>query len=444
MHDKGITGFSKKTKEEKVAWLTTHFLDDAKDQHTQTLTQFWLNDRPLQEILDGFSENTISNFPMPFGIAPNFLINDTMYAIPMVIEESSVVAAAASAAKFWLPLGGFHAEVVNTVKLGQVHFKWNGTEDRLKELFPELSKKLILEATHLSTNMEKRGGGISAIDYLKKPEISDDYYQLLVKFETCDSMGANFINSILEQFGATLQQWSKTSELLNEQERDLEVIMAILSNYTPECVVKAWVSCSLQDMKAALRTGDDVRHFAKKFETAVNIAKHDPYRAVTHNKGIFNGIDAVVLATGNDFRAIEACGHAYAARSGQYRSLSHCKIEGDQFYFELEIPLALGTVGGLTHVHPLANMSLQILQNPKAEELMKIVAVTGLAQNFGALRSLVTTGIQAGHMKMHLQNILNHLGANTEQKTAAVGHFEDNTVSFSAVRQFLEQFQPAS
>lgn len=437
MHDKSISGFSKKSKEEKAAWLATHFLEDSIGESVESLTQFWVNDRPLQEILDGFSENTISNFPMPYGIAPNFLINGEMYAVPMVTEESSVVAAAASAAKFWLPLGGFHAEIVGTVKLGQIHFKWKGTEERWKILFPALCEKLILEATHLSANMVKRGGGISAINFFRNPAISDDYYQIRVRFETCDSMGANFINSILEQFAATLKQWAANTPDLQKEERSLEVIMAILSNYTPECVVKTWVSCSLKEMEATLKTADDVRHFSRKFETAVNVARHDPYRAVTHNKGIFNGIDSVVLATGNDFRAIEACGHAYAARDGQYRSLSKCSIENDQFYFELEIPLALGTVGGLTNLHPLAKLSLRTLQDPSAEELMQVVAATGLAQNFGALRSLVTTGIQAGHMKMHLQNILNHLGANAEQKKEAVIYFSKNPVSFSSVRQFL-------
>ncbi len=437
MHDKSISGFSKKSKEQKAAWLATHFLEDSVGESVQTLTQFWLRDRSLQETLDGFSENTISNFPMPYGIAPNFLINGQMYAVPMVTEESSVVAAAASAAKFWLPLGGFHTKVVGTVKLGQIHFKWKGTEERWKTLFPALCEKLILEATHLSANMAKRGGGISAIKYFRNPAISEDYYQIRVRFETCDSMGANFINSILEQFAATLKQWANTAPELKETERSLDIIMAILSNYTPECVVKTWVSCSLKAMEATLKTRDDVRHFARKFETAVHVAIHDPYRAVTHNKGIFNGIDSVVLATGNDFRAIEACGHAYAARDGQYRSLSKCSIENDQFYFELEMPLAIGTVGGLTNLHPLAKLSLDILQNPTAEELMQVIAATGLAQNFGALRSLVTTGIQAGHMKMHLQNILNHLGANTEQKKEAATYFANKPVSFSSVRQFL-------
>lgn len=428
-------------KEAKIDWLCAHFLDGSEAVKNQ-LAGFWHQDSDLQQVLDGFSENTLSNFPMPFGIAPNFMINGKIYAVPMAIEESSVVAAAASAAKFWLPLGGFHTEVVNTIKLGQLHFRWSGSSERWKSLFPRIEKMLRVEATHLTANMENRGGGILKIEWLRNPDIAADYYQLRVSFETCDSMGANFINSILEQFGATLKQWATNAGDLNADERDLEVTMAILSNYTPDCVVRAWVECSMSEMKKAIKTGDDVRHFCHKFESAVNIAIHDPYRAVTHNKGIFNGIDAVVLATANDFRAIEACGHAYAARDGQYRSLSKCTIKDDHFRFELEIPLAVGTVGGLTKLHPLAKLSLQILEQPSAQELMQIIAATGLAQNFGALRSLVTTGIQAGHMKMHLQNILIHLGATTAQIEEAKAYFADRTVSFSAVREFMAQYDP--
>lgn len=440
MQDKAITGFSKLSKSGKTDWLVQHFLAGDENAKAQ-LRSFWHEDAALQSVLDGFSENTLTNFPMPFGIAPNFCINGKMYAVPMVIEESSVVAAAASAARFWLPLGGFHTEVVDTVKLGQLHFRWSGSPERWGALFPELVTLLREETTHLTANMEQRGGGILRIDYRRLPELGDDYYQLLVRFETCDSMGANFINSVLEEFGLILKGWAATSEQLAADERRLDIIMAILSNYTPECVVRAWVACSLSDMEKVLNTGDDVRHFARKFETAVNIAYHDPYRAVTHNKGIFNGIDAVVLATANDFRAIEACGHAYAARDGQYRSLSTCRITEDTFHFELEIPLALGTVGGLTKLHPLAKLSLQLLGQPSARELMEIIAVTGLAQNFGALRSLVTTGIQAGHMKMHLQNILTHLGATPLQMEAAKQHFEHHTISFTAVRTFLDMYQ---
>ena len=183
----------------------------------------------------------------------------------------------------------------------------------------------------------------------------------------------------------------------------------------------------------------DAVTLAERFSMAVRIAQIDPYRATTHNKGIYNGIDAVVLATGNDFRAIEACGHTYASRDGQYRSLSTCSVREGMFHFELKVPLAMGTVGGLTALHPLAKRSLEILGHPTAPELMCITAAVGLAQNFGAVRSLVTTGIQQGHMKMHLTNMLNHLGATEEEAAAAQHYFQSQTVSFSAVRAFLEK-----
>ena len=186
---------------------------------------------------------------------------------------------------------------------------------------------------------------------------------------------------------------------------------------------------------------EDGNILAKKIVQAVNIAHHNPYRAVTHNKGIMNGIDALAIATGNDFRAIEAGVHAYAAQDGQYRGLSKALIKNKTFWFELEVPLAVGTVGGLTKLHPLVKWSHELLQNPNAEELMQIFAVSGLAQNFAALRSLVTTGIQKGHMKMHLLNILNQLGATDSEKIAMVDYFKKNVVSFNAVEQELEAWR---
>ena len=215
------------------------------------------------------------------------------------------------------------------------------------------------------------------------------------------------------------------------------VIMCILSNFTPDCLVRAEVSCPISEL-GTMGFDLDAEALAYKFWTAIRIAEIDPYRATTHNKGIFNGIDAVVLATGNDFRAIEACGHAYAAKDGQYKSLSHCSIEDDVFRFWIDMPLAVGTVGGLTNLHPIAKKSLELLGNPTAEELMKVIAVTGLAQNFAAIRSLITTGIQSGHMKMHLVNILHQLKARDNEIENAVEHFSDKVVSFSAVRDFLE------
>ena len=187
--------------------------------------------------------------------------------------------------------------------------------------------------------------------------------------------------------------------------------------------------------------GMDSETFAQKFLTAIRIAEIDPHRAATHNKGIYNGIDAVVIATGNDFRAIEACGHTYAAKDGQYSSLSHCSIKDGIFKFWIDLPLAVGTVGGLTSLHPIAKRSLELLEEPSAQELMSIIATAGLAQNFSALRSLVTTGIQQGHMKMHLQNILNQLKATKDEELAAIEHFANEIVSYSAVREYLDKFR---
>jgi hydroxymethylglutaryl-CoA reductase len=433
-NNKQISGFSKLNKTDKLRWLAEHFTLEPTETE-RVLTGFWHADADLQRILDGFSENTLSNFPLPYGIAPNFTINGKTYAVPMVIEESSVVAAASSAAKYWQSRGGFHAEMISTVKLGQVHFLWNGDFQKLQSVFPALKQQLLEDAADLTCNMEKRGGGVLNIELLNFSNLEPDYYQLRVSFETCDSMGANFINSVLERFSSTLEVFVQTHPIFDETERDVDMVMAILSNYTPDCLVRAWVECSVEH----LSDEGDAAYFAEKFRRAVRIAHIDPYRATTHNKGIFNGIDAVVLATGNDFRAVEACGHTYAARDGQYRSLSFCTIENGIFKFWLDLPLALGTVGGLTKLHPLAKLSLEILGNPTAQELMQIVAVTGLAQNFAALRSLVTTGIQKGHMKMHLTNVLNHLGANYAEAQEAAYFFADKVVSFTAVREFLEE-----
>lgn len=183
-------------------------------------------------------------------------------------------------------------------------------------------------------------------------------------------------------------------------------------------------------------TGEE---FASKFQLAVRIAEEDVYRATTHNKGIFNGVDAVVIATGNDFRAVEAAGHTYAARTGKYKSLSTVELKDGKFIYSLTLPMALGTVGGLTSLHPLAKQSLEMLGNPSAEELMMIAASVGLANNFAAVRSLVTKGIQMGHMKIHLMNILNHFEATDEEKTKAVEYFIGQKVSFNNVRQFLNK-----
>ncbi len=436
---KSISGFSKLSKRGKLGWIVENFFKDPENVMREMMS-YWHANEDQQRVLDGFSENTISNFYLPYGVAPNFSINGKTYVVPMVIEESSVVAAASAAAKFWMARGGFHAKVLSTVKIGQVHFNWSGEAYKLHEVFAQLKKTLVEDVSHITANMIKRGGGILDIELLDFTDLEPNYFQLKVSFETCDSMGANFINSVLEEFGRTLKRFVSKHPSFMGQEKELTVIMAILSNYTPECVVRSWVECPVSDL-GNFPNEMDAATFAQKFAQAIRIAHIDPFRATTHNKGIFNGIDAVVLATGNDFRAIEAGGHTYAARDGQYRSLSHCSLEKGIFKFWLDIPLAIGTVGGLTKLHPIARRSLELLGSPNAEELMMIIATTVLAQNFAALRSLVTTGIQQGHMKMHLMNILNHLEASEKERLAAVKFFDTEAVSFTGVREFLEEFR---
>ncbi len=433
-----IRGFSKLLKEDKVKIVSE--LMDNQVEAMELLKSFWHSDNSKQKIFDEFSENTISNYYIPYGVAPNVVVNGRTYHVPVVIEESSVVAAASSSSKFWSERGGFKAKVVDVEKIGQVHFLWSGTKSKLEEVFDELKYYLRGATKETTKNMEARGGGI--IDF-KLEDFTDEienYYQLKVTFNTADSMGANFINSCLEEFATALQDFFKTHDIFKDDAMECEIVMSILSNYTPNCLVKAWVECDFARLDGIYKdmTGEQ---FARKFQTAVKIAETDVYRATTHNKGVFNGIDAVAIATGNDFRAIEAAGHAYATRDGKYRSLTSVTISDDRFYYELEIPIALGTVGGLTSLHPLAKHSLELLGNPSANELMMIVASVGLANNFAAIRSLVTKGIQIGHMKMHLYNILNHIEATKDEKDKAVEHFVTNKVSYGAVQKFIDNLR---
>ena len=436
-----VAGFSKLSKEEKINWIAKEYFSNPQEAIT-IVKKYWNSDEKVQKLHDEFIENTISNFFIPLGVAPNFLINGKYNSIPMAIEESSVVAAASKAAKFWSTRGGFKATVLNTEKIGQVHFIFKGESSKLTAFFAQAKTHFFANTENLTKNMQKRGGGILDIELRDKTNLIPNYFQLHATFETKDSMGANFINSCLEQFAQTLKNEAQVFDLFSEEEKDIEVVMSILSNYVPNCLVRAEVSCPVEDLVE--KHIPDPKVFAEKFVQAVRIAEVEPFRAVTHNKGIMNGIDAVVLATGNDFRAVEAGVHAYASRNGSYSSLSHAKIEDGIFSFWLEIPLALGTVGGLTSLHPLVKLSLEMLENPSAAELMQFVAVAGLAQNFGALRSLTTTGIQEGHMKMHLNNILNQFEATEEERYSIRKHFKHHVVSHSGVVDYIENLRKSN
>lgn len=271
---KVISGFSKLTKQEKINWLAKNYFKKESEVE-KIIQQYWNSDKKLQQLHDDFIENTITNFYMPFGVAPNFLINNETYLVPMVIEESSVVAAASLVAKFWSTRGGFKTTVLGTTKIGQVHFMFQGEKEDLTTYFNKNKKALFAATATITRNMEKRGGGILDISLIDKTDKLANYYQLHVTFETKDSMGANFINSCLEAIAIVFR---------NEK---IEIVMSILSNFLPECIVRAEVSCTIDELG-----GDNPQKFAEKFHQAVKIAQIEPYRAVTHNKGIMNGIDA--------------------------------------------------------------------------------------------------------------------------------------------------------
>lgn len=424
-----IKGFSKLSKEAKIEWIVSNYLDNDAEA-VDFLRSYWHSDKAVQKLHDEFIENTITNFYLPFGVAPNFKIDGKNYCIPMAIEESSVVAAAAKSANFWLDKGGFHTEILDFEKIGHVHFIWEGEDaERLRAFFENIKDKFYSHTNHITKNMQMRGGGILDIQLVDKTADEKGYYQLKATFDTCDSMGANFINSVLEEFSKILKHEIAETEMLEGIEKHIQVVMCILSNYTPNCLVRAEVRAPIEKMAEGEMSG---QQFAEKFCRAVRIAEVEPFRATTHNKGIMNGVDSVVIATGNDFRAVEACAHTYASRTGKYTSLTHAEIKDGEFRFWIDIPLALGTVGGITSLHPMVKFAYRLLGNPNAKDLMRIAAVVGLAQNFSALRSLVTSGIQKGHMKMHLLNILNQLEATEAEKKAIVHHFKDHVVSYSA------------
>lgn len=432
-----VLGFSKKTKDQKIQWLAeTYFVNNPLA--VEVLEKYWNSDSKLQGLHDDFIENTLSNYYLPFGVAPNFLINKKLLTLPMVTEESSVVAAASNAAKFWLDKGGFTAEVISTQKNGQIHFDFFGKNSNLNNFFSEVKPKLVESIDAIQKSMRKRGGGLTDISLVNSTDALEGYYQLHCTFETLDAMGANFINSCLERIAKTFEAEAHSYTTFKSDNIFPEVVLSILSNAVPECLVRAEVSCQTKLLSTKDIDGDV---FAKKFIRAVAIAKVEPRRAVTHNKGIMNGIDALVLASGNDFRAVEAGAHSYACRGGKYTSLTDAKIENGVFSFWIEIPLALGTVGGLTKLHPLVKFAFSLLQQPNAKKLMEIVAVAGLAQNFAAIKSLVTTGIQKGHMKMHLMNILNQLEATKTEKDSALAYFTNNTITYSSVVSYIEQLR---
>lgn len=433
MKNKIAKGFSKLTESQKRSFAALLTKDPGA---AEKIMEGFLMEGPLmrKQFLE-LSENTISSFHLPYGIAPNVVVDNKIYHVPMAIEESSVVAAASHSSRFWALNGGYKVKSISTNKLGTVYFKWSGKAAQLTGSWKKCRSFLIDRVKKTTSSMTSRGGGILDLRLIDMTQEIDDLYKLELEVDTVNSMGANFINTCLEEMADALIFFFR--ENFKEEADKAQIIISILSNYTDKCLVTVEASCPVENLEP-ITEGMPPHIFAEKMVTAFQIASLDHYRATTHNKGIMNGVDAVLIATGNDFRVAEAGAHAFAARDGRYRSLSYAKLEGGTFTVGLTIPLAIGSVGGIINLHPITKLSMEILGSPTAKELMGIVAAVGLSSNFAAVRSLVTTGIQKGHMRLHLSNILNMLNASEEQRKKAENHFHGKKVSYAAVKTFLD------
>lgn len=393
------------------------------------------------EIADKMSENSLGTFSLPFGIAPNFLINGKEYAVPMVTEEPSVVAACSFGAKIINRSGGFSAKVVNRKMTGQVVLYDIKDIEKAEQIIFEYKSEILKTANEAYPSIVVRGGGAENIetkifsnkDFPEKYAENNDDIEFLSVYLTVDvreAMGANILNSMLEGIKPFLENITGGISL-----------MGILSNYATESLVTS--SCEI-DIKFLSNDKKQAVNTAKKIELAGRFAKMDIYRATTHNKGIFNGIDAAVIAVGNDWRAIEAGGHAYASKDGAYKGLTTWKFdtENKKLKGELTLPMPIASVGGSIGLNPTVKAARNILENPDAKTLSEIIVSVGLAQNLAALKALVTTGIQKGHMKLQAKSLALFAGAkNDEIETVVQELLKTNYINLENARKILEEIR---
>ena len=347
------------------------------------------------KLLDSFVENVIGSFVLPLGIAVNFVVDDREVLVPMAVEESSVVAAASNMARLARNTGGFHTEVLEDLVIGQIQVLDVPDGAAAVAELRRHRDEIIAAANALDPALVAAGGGCRDIECrLFGPTETGAGTVLVVHLlvDPVDAMGANVVNTMCEELAADIAAWAGG-----------RVGLRILSNLAARRRFKASCRIRSEDLAVAGIEGGEV---ARRIVEAAHFAVYDPYRAATHNKGIMNGIDPIVVATGNDWRAVEAGAHAWAARDGQYRSLSVWQLLDDgDLYGELELPLQVGTIGGVTRLHPAARFSLRVLGVTKAQNLARVIVAVGLAQNLGALRALATEGIQKGHMRLHARNL---------------------------------------
>ena len=364
---------------------------DLKEQTQEILRQMTLD----EDVANNLIENQISEFELPMGLAQNFVINDKKYMIPFVTEEPSVIAAASNGAKM---AGNFTAKITERLMRGQIVFYDLQNASKIADKISVSTDEILSVAQTAYPSIVKRGGGLRDISTRL---FDENFLSVDFKIDVRDAMGANIVNSILESIAERFRLWFPEEKIL----------FSILSNFATESLVK--VSCEIPVEKLS-KTGNGA-DVADKISAASRFSKLDPYRAATHNKGIMNGINAVVLATGNDTRAIAAGIHAFASHDGKYRGLATWWVSGDMLLGELELPLPVATVGGGVKVLPKAQAAMEILQITEAQELAKVIAAVGLAQNLAALRALVSEGIQQGHMSLQARSLALSVGAKGEE-----------------------------
>lgn len=383
-------GFSKLSREERFSRLLA--LGALAPDDVTFLKQGGVKDIQLA---DKLIENVIGYFQLPLGVATNFKIDGRDYVIPLAVEETSIIAALSKTAKWIRQQGAITTSMQGQCIIGQIQLAKITDFPKFSRIFTKNRPYLIEKANEdVAANMVKRGGGVTDLE-LRRLEREDGTVMAVIhlSMNSCDAMGANIINQTLEYLKDPIEQ------LTGEK-----VTMCILSNLNDQKLTSAKVVINAVDPQLGM-----------KIQEASLFAEMDPYRAATHNKGVMNGIDPVLIATGNDWRAVEAGVHAYAARSGQYQAITRWRYQDNQLTGELTAPIIVGTVGGVTALHPTAKVCLRMMGIDSANQLSQVIAAVGLVQNLGALKALCTEGIIQGHMKLHIDNLLLVTDANEQE-----------------------------
>ena len=417
-------GFSKKSYQERLELLKAQALLSPERQ--ESLEQ---DEQISVTVADQLSENVVGTFSLPYSLVPEVLVNGQEYTVPYVTEEPSVVAAASYASKIIKRAGGFTAQVHERQMIGQVALYQVDDLDLAQEKIASKKAKLLELANQAYPSIVKRGGGARDL-HVEQIKGETDFLVVYLHVDTQEAMGANMLNTMLEALKPVLEELSQGQSL-----------MGILSNYATDSLVTA--SCRIA-FRYLSRQKDQGREIAEKIALASQFAQADPYRATTHNKGIFNGIDAILIATGNDWRAIEAGAHAFASRDGRYQGLSRwtLDLEREELVGEMTLPMPVATKGGSIGLNPRVALSHELLGNPSAKELAQIIVSIGLAQNFAALKALVSTGIQQGHMKLQAKSLALLAGASESEVVPLVEHLiADKTFNLETAQRYLENLR---